>query len=253
MPAANGIMVKCHQCGKEIYRPQWHLKRQEYHFCDTICKGLWQRTQTGENANAYKGTRVKVQCSHCGKPLERDPAKVERNDHFFCNAVCYAAWKKSAFVGEGNPNFTTPAIDTACAWCGVAIKRKPWKFGTDKRKRHFCCPEHRAEWTKRNIRGATSPTWKGGQLKYYGPNWREQRRLARERDAGKCRICGKTEKKIGKALDVHHITPFRSFGYIPEQNENYLQANALNNLVCLCHSCHKKVESGKLALQPNLL
>jgi DEAD/DEAH box helicase domain-containing protein len=43
--------------------------------------------------------------------------------------------------------------------------------------------------------------------------------------------------------DVHHIIPFRTFGYIPGVNENYRLANALENLLTLCAACHQRVEA----------
>jgi DEAD/DEAH box helicase domain-containing protein len=44
---------------------------------------------------------------------------------------------------------------------------------------------------------------------------------------------------------VHHIRPFREFGYIPGENENYLLANALDNLITLCPTCHHRAESAR--------
>ncbi len=75
----------------------------------------------------------------------------------------------------------------------------------------------------------------------YGPNWEVQRQAARQRDGYRCRQCGAPEK-AGRQHDVHHITPFREFGYVRGQNDAYLQANDLNNLVCLCPVCHHRTE-----------
>ena len=75
----------------------------------------------------------------------------------------------------------------------------------------------------------------------YGPTWPEQRNKARARDGYRCTVCGAAEKP-GHQHDVHHIRPFRSFGYIPGVNENYKLANNLENLRTLCRSCHQKVE-----------
>lgn len=93
----------------------------------------------------------------------------------------------------------------------------------------------------------------------YGPNWEQQRNAARARDGYKCRHCGKAEGAPPSLLgsgaggegatptqrqhDVHHIIPFRTFGYIPGVNENYRQANALENLLTLCATCHQRVEA----------
>ena len=78
----------------------------------------------------------------------------------------------------------------------------------------------------------------------YGPNWPEQRAKARQRDGYRCTVCGAAERP-GQQHDVHHIRPFRSFGYIPGVNENYLLANKLENLRTLCRSCHRQVERGQ--------
>jgi DEAD/DEAH box helicase domain-containing protein len=76
----------------------------------------------------------------------------------------------------------------------------------------------------------------------YGPNWQTQRRLALERDQGRCRNCGATGPAM---LHVHHIRPFREFGYFRGQNENYIKANKIDNLVTLCASCHRLAETGQ--------
>jgi DEAD/DEAH box helicase domain-containing protein len=89
----------------------------------------------------------------------------------------------------------------------------------------------------------------------YGPNWEQQRRAARTRDGYRCRQCGKPEALPpvegssaageGRQHDVHHIIPFRSFGYVPGVNENYRQANDLDNLLTLCRECHTRIERAR--------
>lgn len=236
------IIVQCSWCNKSLKRPPWWAKRKQLHFCDNKCRGKWQSTQTGENANAYKGTMVQVPCSHCGKTVERDPSKIERNDNNFCNFDCYSEWRKTNFLDEGNPNFSTPAIKTQCAYCGKPIKRKPWKFGQTERIHHFCCHDHRAKWVGEKNSGENSRHWKGGTLRYRGPNWNRQSQRARKRDNHTCQHCGITREEVGQSLDVHHIQPFRTFGYTPGENDNYRQANRLANLITLCRSCHTLAE-----------
>ncbi len=86
----------------------------------------------------------------------------------------------------------------------------------------------------------------------YGPNWQAQRRKALERDDYRCRMCGaragaeaEGEMAGGPPLHVHHVRPFRDFGYLPGRNSNYKQANELDNLVTLCPSCHRRAEEGQ--------
>ncbi|MGC9333720.1 MAG: DEAD/DEAH box helicase [Anaerolineae bacterium] len=78
-----------------------------------------------------------------------------------------------------------------------------------------------------------------------GPNWEQQRNKARARDGYRCRHCGLSER-AERAHDVHHIQPFRTFGYIRGKNDHYLEANQLTNLVTLCRSCHRRVEVDRM-------
>ncbi len=75
----------------------------------------------------------------------------------------------------------------------------------------------------------------------YGPAWSELREWVRARDQYRCQICGATETT--RQHDVHHKTPFRAFmrtGSSPELA--MIEANRMENLTTLCHSCHNNVE-----------
>ncbi|MGQ9517379.1 MAG: DEAD/DEAH box helicase [Anaerolineae bacterium] len=89
-----------------------------------------------------------------------------------------------------------------------------------------------------------SGAWQGEPIRDYGPNWESQRRLARQRDGYRCRQCG-TPEPPGREHDVHHLRPFREFGYLAGVNERYLQANALDNLITLCPRCHRLAETAR--------
>jgi len=66
----------------------------------------------------------------------------------------------------------------------------------------------------------------------YGDDWENIRFLVYERDNYTCQDCGITTEKNKRALDVHHKIPFlESFD------------NSIGNLITLCASCHKKIES----------
>ena len=78
----------------------------------------------------------------------------------------------------------------------------------------------------------------------YGPNWQVQRQKALDRDGNRCRTCG-AEARPGSGLHVHHIRPFREYGYIPGENDTFQLANDVDNLVTLCPSCHRRAEAGQ--------
>ncbi len=94
--------------------------------------------------------------------------------------------------------------------------------------------------------GEKSNLWRGGTAKasWRGPGWTVARRDARERDGNTCQLCGAAEN-IGrwKNMDVHHIRSFYDFATPAE-------ANVLSNLICLCRTCHKKVECGATCPTP---
>jgi DEAD/DEAH box helicase domain-containing protein len=92
--------------------------------------------------------------------------------------------------------------------------------------------------------------WTIAPILSYGPNWATQRQRARERDGYRCRHCGVPEGR-DREHDVHHIRPFRTFDYRPGQNENYLAANDLSNLITLCPECHRRLETAR-AMQGTL-
>ena len=78
----------------------------------------------------------------------------------------------------------------------------------------------------------------------YGPNWAQARDAARARDGYRCTQCGAPERP-DRQHDVHHLRPFRDFGYVPGENENYREANRLENLVTLCRACHRAAEAAQ--------
>jgi DEAD/DEAH box helicase domain-containing protein len=78
----------------------------------------------------------------------------------------------------------------------------------------------------------------------YGPSWLQARDSVRARDGYLCRQCGTPERE-GRSHDVHHIRPFREFGYIPGENRKDRLANDHDNLITLCQTCHHQAESAR--------
>jgi 5-methylcytosine-specific restriction endonuclease McrA len=79
-----------------------------------------------------------------------------------------------------------------------------------------------------SLRGPRNGRWRGGRVLSYGANWKRVKERVRARDRV-CHVCRKTPKENGRALDVHHINPYRFSG-----------DNSLDNLVALCRSCHMR-------------
>ena len=128
-----------------------------------------------------------------------------------------------------------PCIVVKCFHCGLDFGVKPWIFKQNKSKsgKRFCSNSCHGLYKKVNESGANSAQWVGGITTYRGKGWTEARRAAVIRDSGVCQDCGKV---VGSSIPVHHIIPYRMFN-------SASKANSLENLVCLCQSCHMKVES----------
>lgn len=181
-----------------------------------------------------KGRRSRITCicQNCGTEFKKWPAEVKAGHGKFCSKKCYdeTQWER---------------VDVPCKYCGCILQRVPSRAGG------FCSKTCRSRWMSENWRGENHPGWRGGHIEY-GPNWLPQRKKALKRDNYTCQYCSKKKQKY-KNHDVHHITPFRTFGYIEGENENYKQANELTNLITLCRKCHKKAESGNIFIQHKLL
>ncbi len=181
-------------------------------------------------------------CSNCGAQFEKYQSQVASNKKVFCTERCYHAYR----IGRPVPA-RQHATTVRCAQCEKTFKRIPAKVARSELQ--FCSPACYGKWKSVNSTGPRSAAWKGGaRKKYYGASWIKQREKARERDGYTCQCCGRTEKQMGKELDVHHISPFRLFGA-----DRHTEANHIDNLISLCHKCHKGVEHGKIRLQLKLI
>jgi DEAD/DEAH box helicase domain-containing protein len=74
----------------------------------------------------------------------------------------------------------------------------------------------------------------------YGPGWTQLKDSVRLRDGYRCQVCGLPEDD--RQHDVHHKVPFRTFK-TRDGTPDPSQANRLDNLVTLCHACHRRAET----------
>jgi hypothetical protein len=167
-------------------------------------------------------------CDYCGGEFSARQARVSRGDAKYCSIDCrHSARESQKTVGR------------ICQECGEMFPVR--KTQLNHRPAKYCSPECVGEHLARTRLGENHPNWKGGYEPYYGPSWRTQRRKALERDGHQCVVCG-----AGGEIHVHHVRPFRVFG-----PENHEQANALDNLVCLCPKHHAKWEG--VPLRPEVV
>ena len=200
---------------------------------------------------------IDLQCEVCGEAFSVKPYRAKSAR--FCSLACGGKWHMSvrqmsglhkagnqyrkglrpsnAFKAEevrgpNNPKWVDP-LEFKCANCGKAVHLKPWlaRQNNTRTGLRFCGqPCFRSY-----MHGPNDPRYVGGIVTYRGRGWREIRLVAVERDKGTCQECG---KYVGQSIPVHHKRPYREFS-TPQE------ANALENLICLCQSCHMRIERPK--------
>jgi len=211
----------CATCGRSFMPPHQHPRQQ---YCSPRCRDIAR--QTSET----------VKCNWCGKAVMKPANRIQQEKHFFCSRTCNQAWRKvNAPRGQAHPQYAR--IQVLCDFCGQLLFKSPHKI----RPYNFCNPQCLAKWRKATgaLVGPNNGAWRGGCIEYRGPNWPEQRAAALERDAYTCQHCNNKDD-----LDIHHIKPYQTFS-------NYLEANALENLVTLCKSCHTTADWEYRLAHPN--
>lgn len=84
----------------------------------------------------------------------------------------------------------------------------------------------------KNLKGKNHPQYIKNLVRKYSLKFKIIRELIRIRDEHICQICGKTTKKNGRKLDVHHID-YDKENLDPE------------NLISLCQHCHGETNYNK--------
>lgn len=234
-------IYQCDYCKEEFKRPPSRING-EHHFCSYECRGKWQ---VGEKNNNWS-KKIEKECQICGKKFKVKPSRKDTVK--FCSKECKHKWMSKNFSGKDNPYYSSK-IKIECEECGKKVLKMPYEV--EQAKHHFCSMKCSHKWRSDKFSGENHPGWKGGREPYYGPNWKRQQKKARKRDNHTCQKCGKTNKELGRELDVHHKTPLRKFKG-KDGNINFEEANKFSNLISLCQKCHMKVEHNQLVSMPPL-
>lgn len=233
--------VECHVCGDQKTIPQCQYELSERFFCGQSCRHEFMADHMeGDNNPSYNGGKVTISCERCGEAVKVTPALEDRKR--YCSKSCYTK-AMSERSGEQTPNYQGGKREIQCEECDstFAVKKAREDIAT------YCSRECMGSAYERLRRGEGSPSWAGGAVDYYGPNWDEQRRRALDRDGYSCQDCGVSREEFDW-IDVHHIFPIKRF--ISETHADYESANRLGNLITLCRGCHKKWET-MTGLQPD--
>lgn len=217
------FLYTCAECGKQVIRTKNDIKSNV--FCDNICKGRYAgKHYSKKGSRMYPDTLIQKNCQYCQQAYE---VIHSRSNSKFCSITCRAKFTSQKQQKQ--------YIDIKCNNCNIIFRKEPYNL----REYNFCSINcmHRYYEKTGMFAGKNSGTWNGGKREYKGANWRKQRRRARARDDYTCQVCGITEGENGIELSVHHIIPFIVL-------DDYRVANKLENLICVCESCHRQIHSG---------
>lgn len=216
------VAKTCLVCQKVFSSPVSKAARRVC--CSTDCAGKLK-------SNNPKNVWTALECNNCHNNFRRRTYQVAESTHHFCNRKCYREWQDS----QRNQHHAR----LNCVICGKEFERGNHYVYV--RKNAKCCSRRCLDrYNSINKRREKNVNWLGGSVTDYGPDWSWQKKQARKRDGNRCVLCG-TQSQPWR-LDIHHIVPFRSFGYISGENSNHIRANDLSNLVTLCKKCHRRVE-----------
>jgi len=198
------------------------------------CTDTFANTHDMKNHHAHAHGEsiagVSVECEWCGEELFRSNGRIERSKNQFCDSNCLGKYKEQ-ITGEDHPLYNSIVIE--CEWCGEKVEK--WPSHAEKNEKAFCSRECQAEWKSENTQGENSPTWQevvvtntiqAVRESYSEDAWSSVAER-KKNEVGECERCGKRHN-----LHVHHIIPVRTGG----TNDQY-------NLMVLCASCHRSVES----------
>lgn len=199
---------ECKGCDAEFYDSKARRK-----FCDDC------NPNAGPHNGNWKDAKEVGECRICGDTFEFYPsdkpgiycrACVEDNDEFLGDAY----WEVRDIEH----------VKRVCEQCNEEMILLKSYVDRDSRNGRFCSHECRCLAMKES-----------NETVSYNEGWAELRRKALDRDEHTCQECGVKKSELDYDLDVHHIKPVREFD-TPEQ------AHELSNVICLCRSCHIRLE-----------
>jgi len=189
----------CSVCGKEFHKPVTCSKKdwEDRSFCSYPC--YWKH-KFGKRKTKPK------KCQYCGREYFSWENGVTNARKRFCSKDCFGLSRRM----ERKP----------CETCGKK---------TNRARARFCSAECKNSW----YRGENVYNYRSEETGHLAKSMSgfsfgaAKAKEIRERDRV-CRHCGKTPEENGRALDVHHVIPYR-----------ISQDDSPSNLIALCRSCHK--------------
>lgn len=238
----NGIkMRKCAYCGKLF---EYDEKFPNKILCSKECR----EKAIKETPKTKRRTERRF-CAYCGKPFIW---KSSMPDQKYCSAKCEEKATKQLQAEEEEQG---EIKERRCAYCG-----KKFEWSPQRAAQKYCCDKCRSKASiqrKEVAKDMKDPFLKelrmrvanivtdlitrsekgeGILIDYDIDSWegkdisKDLREEILERDSYRCRICNRKDH-----LDIHHIS-----------RKNGLEYEMKENMVTLCSSCHRHIETGNI-------
>lgn len=206
------VTLTCDGCGEKFTRRESELARNPKNvFCSAECRRTF-----------FAADRVERVCETCGKEFSVYKSALEGSNASgrFCCRACYDEYQKT-LTGKDNAKYQR--VTAYCKNCGEPMEVIPSKLMRGRGV--FCSRECFKQYFHIYMDGEKNPNWTGGYRKHRGDFEYVKRRHFSKVQV--CALCG-----TPRNIHIHHLVPYR-----------LTHDNKLDNLIPLCASHHKKVET----------
>lgn len=207
--------ITCEYCEESFEVLPYRVESENKKYCSSECQHSAQKRRTSSV------------CLECGSEFEHLKSEIRK----FCSWGCRN-------LGLQN------RVKSECKWCESVFEHRKSK------DRKFCSVGCTERWfaseDKPTSNGRGEEHWAyrgGGGSKWYGPNWNDSKRIAKER----VDECEHEKCSSEKDLQCHHIVPFRYF--ISDDGVDYESANDTENLMMVCPKHHTKMDARIRAIE----
>jgi hypothetical protein len=212
---------RCVTCGVDFEKTN-----PRHRYCSQKCR---DRARLKRDRKYPVPGPEKKKCKQCGTSFSsKSPIAV------YCSKKCK---DRGRAIRRQKGRSPVAILDCVCEWCSKEFQQpKRYYIGKNKnRTPKFCSADCHYRY-KRELRGKpVDMTWKC---------WQSASKGARERDMGKCCICGSLESGSAakKNMSVDHIIPRRLMA------QWGMDMNHMENLACICIPCHAKKTAAEIKI-----
>lgn len=198
----------CQDCKTQFYDP-----KSQRVYCDDC------NPNAGQNNGNWKNGTETAECKLCGETFDYYPSDKK-------GVYCSTCVENSEeFLGTPYAEVhDIKRVTRGCEQCGEEMLLLKSDLERRERNGRFCSHEC-----------LCLALQESNDANSYNKGWTELRRKALRRDGNRCQECGVHKSSLDSDLDVHHLKPVREF-------KEASDAHTLSNVVCLCRSCHIRLE-----------